>query len=283
MTGSEADEQREAVRKDWVGRSVHWDKRADEVAEPAERLNQPLIEAADIQAGQKVLDLASGAGEPALTIAEIVGETGHITLSDMVPEMLLGAGRRAKKLGITNAAVAIEDMAEMSFEDETFDRVTCRFGIMFCPNKEQAMEETFRVLKPGGKCAWMVWGPKPNNTAFAIIDRTANEVFGADNPLLDVELPFSCSEEGVLEDLVRGAGFETDGEQDVQLNPKLPADQPFWAAMVDMMVGRPRDAASADDRARFDILLKERFERTIKNGRYELSLHTRICTGQKPG
>ena len=85
----------ERVREDWSRRGKHWDSRADEVAEMADRFNQPLIEAVGIAPGHKVLDLASGAGEPALTVAGMVAPEGSVHCTDLVPEMMEGAKRRA--------------------------------------------------------------------------------------------------------------------------------------------------------------------------------------------
>ncbi len=275
------DQQREAVREDWAGRALHWDRHADMVAEPAERLNQPLIEAADIQPGQTILDIATGSGEPGLTVAKLVGANGHLTMSDMVPEMIAGAERRANDLGLTNIDYMIADMADLPPDANLYDRVISRFGLMFCPNKKKAVSEAFRVLKPGGRATWMVWGPKSNNSSFAVIDGAAKKIFGTDNPKLEFDLPFSLSENGALETLLRDAGFETEGEQDIKLHPKLPTDRPFWSAMVDMAVGRPRDAATEGDRAAFDREVEARFGDLIKDGRYHIDMHARICSGVK--
>lgn len=282
MTADSISRQREAVREDWVGRSKHWDGRADQVAEPAARLNMPLIEAAGIKSGQKVLDIATGAGEPGLTVATMIGPHGHLTMSDMVPEMIAGAKRRAGDQGLSNIDFIIADMANLPPKDDVFDRTICRFGLMFCPEKAAAASEAFRVLRPGGRAAWMVWGPKQNNSSFDIIDAAALAAFGADNPLHDLEIPFSLSEAGSLEALVRGAGFETGGEQDIKLAPKLPADRPFWSALVDMAAGRARDAASPEQRATFDSEIESRFAGLITDGKYHISMHTRICIGVKP-
>ena len=90
----------ERVREDWTRRGKHWDSRADEVAEMADRFNQPLIEAVGIAPGHKVLDLASGAGEPALTVAGMVAPEGSVHCTDLVPEMMEGreAARRRRRL-----------------------------------------------------------------------------------------------------------------------------------------------------------------------------------------
>lgn len=282
MTADSMSRQREAVREDWAGRAKHWDNRADQVAEPAERMNVPLIEAADIRSGQTVLDIATGAGEPGLTVANMIGPDGHLTMSDMVPEMIATAKRRAAEQGLTNIEFIISDMADLPSGDAQFDRTICRFGLMFCPEKPKAISEAYRVLKPGGRAAWMVWASKRDNLSFDIIDEAAKSIFGADNPLHDLERPFSLAAAGSLEALVRGAGFECDGEQDVVLSPKLPADKPFWGPLVDMAAGRARDAASPEERAAFDAEVERRFGKMITDGKYHISMHSRICSGLKP-
>ena len=89
----------ELVRADWAARGRHWDRRSDELAEQAARMNAPLIEAADIAAGQQVCDIATGAGEPALSVAALVGAEGRVFATDLCPEMMLGARRRAAAQG----------------------------------------------------------------------------------------------------------------------------------------------------------------------------------------
>ena len=143
----------ELVRADWAGRGRHWDRRADEVADQAARMNAPLIEAADIASGQQVCDIATGAGEPALSVAALVGAEGRVFATDLCPEMMLGARRRAAAQGLRNLTFRTADMLALPDADAAFDRVICRFGLMFCPDPDgrrgrgQARVEAGR---PGG-------------------------------------------------------------------------------------------------------------------------------------
>jgi len=141
----------EAVRVDWAARAVAWDERADEIAEMSSRLNAPMVEAAMLEPGMRVLDLASGAGEPLLSVAQAVGESGRVTALDLADEMLTGAKRRAHEAGLTNIDFRTGDMQALDEPDNVYDRVTCRFGIMFCPEPALAAREACRVLKPGGR------------------------------------------------------------------------------------------------------------------------------------
>ena len=157
------------VRANWTARSTAWDRWSDTIAQLAQRMNAPLLDAADLAPGQAVLDLASGIGEPALDIARRVGETGVVTATDMVPAMLVGARRRAAEAKLANIRFEIVDMEALPFADAAFDRVLCRFGIMFSPSADVALAEARRVLVPGGRAAYMVWGPRVDNTIFEVV------------------------------------------------------------------------------------------------------------------
>ena len=89
--------------------------------------------------GQAVLDLASGIGEPALDIARRVGETGVVTATDMVPEMLVGARRRAAEANLANIRFEIVDMEALPFATASFDVVSCRLGVMFATDRAAAL------------------------------------------------------------------------------------------------------------------------------------------------
>ena len=106
-----------AVKENWTTKSVAWNRWADVIAELAERLSDPLLDAAEVAPGQAVLDLASGIGEPALSCARRIGDTGRVTATDLVPEMLAGARRRAAEDGLANIDFEIADMEALPFAD----------------------------------------------------------------------------------------------------------------------------------------------------------------------
>ncbi len=81
-----------------------------------------------------VLDLASGEGDPVLTLAALVGEHGTVTATDVNPGPLAAAAVHARQSGISNIQFHVADAQQLPFEDAAFDRVTCRFGVMFFPD-----------------------------------------------------------------------------------------------------------------------------------------------------
>lgn len=107
------------VARNWTNRAPAWNKWAERVERMARRFNEPLIEAAGIAPGMHVLDLASGAGEPALTIARTVGAEGRVTATDLVDDMLEGTRRRARDADLTQLSCEVADMEQLPFEDST--------------------------------------------------------------------------------------------------------------------------------------------------------------------
>src|SRR5258708_33681538 len=117
-----------------------------------------LVELAAVHPGMRILDLASGTGEPALTLSPLVGEQGEIVGTDVNAQPLEIAAQRATAQGIRNVAFQVSDAHVLPFPDAAFDRVTCRFGVMYFRDVVQALREARRVLKPGGRIALVAWG-----------------------------------------------------------------------------------------------------------------------------
>lgn len=273
---------KERQRQSWNDRGIGWNKRAEEMAEMARRLNEPLLELVGISAGQHALDLASGAGEPALTIAEMVGPEGRVTATDLAEGMLAGAKRRAAERGLGNIGFEIADAEALPFPDAGIDRVTCRFGLMFFPNKPKALTECLRVLKPGGRAGFMVWGPLEENAVFQINMAAMLEVMGPQDDHF-LEMPFNLGQPGTLVGLLEQAGFTGVEEQVIQARRKAPGDQPFWRTNLDMSFGTLWMEASAAEREAVEAAIVRRLEEYRDGEHYRLPVHVRYAAGAKPG
>jgi ubiquinone/menaquinone biosynthesis C-methylase UbiE len=118
-----------------------------------------LVRYANPQPGMKVLDLASGTGEPAISVASWVGTGGHVTALDLSAELLQIAEQRAQARQLTNFSIRQGDAQSLPFRDHSFDLITCRFGVMFFEDSAKALQETYRVLTPGGRACFLAWGP----------------------------------------------------------------------------------------------------------------------------
>ena len=274
----------ELVRTDWAGRGRHWDRRADEIAEQAARMNAPLIEAADIATGQQVCDIATGAGEPALSVAALVGAEGRVFATDLCPEMMLGARRRAAAQALGNITFRTADMLALPDADSVFDRVICRFGLMFCPAPARAAAEAMRVLKPGGRVAYLVWGPREETTMFVVFVAAAEAVLGPLDEVeaIDLARPFSLGAPGALGRALTDGGLTHVEEREVRFAPRAPAKAPFWQAQFDMTFGRTLEAAGEARRRALKEAVAAGFERLREGDEIPLAVHVRIGTGVKP-
>ena len=283
MDADEIKRETERVRADWAGRGRHWDRRSDELAEQAARMNAPLIEAAEIAAGQQVCDIATGAGEPALSVAGLVGAEGRVFATDLCPEMMLGARRRAAAQGLRNITFRTADMLALPDADAVFDRVVCRFGLMFCPAPARAAAEALRVLKPGGRVAYMVWGPRAETTMFVVFVAAVEAVLGPIDDIeeIDLDRPFSLGATGALTGALTEGGFSHVEEHEIRFAPRVPAEAPFWQAQFDMTFGRALDGAGEDRRRALQEAVAAGFERLREGDEVPLTAHVRIGTGTK--
>ena len=147
---------------EWTGAKTvaAWRKWHAHIAAFSRGATEAILEAAQLRPGLHVLDLASGVGDPALSIAAEVAPTGRVTATDLGPDMMSLAEELARKKGITNIEFREANAESLPFADESYDILTCRFGIMFFPDLRKALRECFRVLKPGGRAAFVAWGKK---------------------------------------------------------------------------------------------------------------------------
>ena len=153
---------RELLHQEWTGdRTVAaWRKWHTQIAVFTHGATEAILEAAHLRPGMRVLDLACGVGDPALSIAAEVAPSGRVTATDLGPGMMSLAEELARKKGISNIEFREANAESLPFPGESYDVLTCRFGVMFFPDLPKALRECFRVLKPGGRAAFVAWGKK---------------------------------------------------------------------------------------------------------------------------
>ena len=272
--------ERAAARAQWAQRGPVWDRSASGSPQATNPYNQVLIDAVGATVGHTILDLASGAGEPAINLALRVGAEGLVVATDFSPEMLAGARRRAAEAGLANIRFAIADMAALPWRDAAFDAVTCRFGVMFPPDPAVAVAEARRVLRPGGRAGYMVWGPMEANTAYHVVRRTILGFFGedADKPISRHRFAAPGSIAGVLE----GAGFGDVEERDLVEDREVSAGTPVWRERMQRSFALYTERLDDSGRARLDDELARAFEPLRHGDVYRLTAHARLCFGTAP-
>jgi SAM-dependent methyltransferase len=151
---------RDQLRQEWTGDKTvaAWRKWHAQIALFTRGATEAILEAARLRTGMRVLDLACGVGDPALSIAQEVGPSGGVTATDLGPGMMSLAEELARKKGLTNLEFREANAEALPFADASYDVLTCRFGIMFFPDLPKALGECIRVLKPGGRAAFVAWG-----------------------------------------------------------------------------------------------------------------------------
>ena len=199
---------REKLHEEWTDRQTvaAWRKWQAQLSAFTRAATEALLESAQLRPGMRVLDLASGVGDPALSVAEAVGPSGHVIATDLGPGMIGLAEELAKACGLKNIEFRVANVEALPFLDESFDVVTCRFGVMFFPEQVKAFRECLRVLKRGGRVSFVVWGKREQpflGTTVGILTKYVEA------PVPDPDAPhaFMFGERGLLESRLKAAGF----------------------------------------------------------------------------
>jgi ubiquinone/menaquinone biosynthesis C-methylase UbiE len=184
-------------------------------------LNELIVNALAPTEGLRVLDLACGAGEPAFSLAAAVGPAGRVVATDLGAEVLTLVEQEARSRGVTNLECKTVDAQFLPFAKNSFDAVTCRFGVMFFPSCERALRECHRVLVPGGRAVFLVWGTSEQPFWQATIEILGNYVNLPEIPA-DAPYVFRFAEADKLSRALRAAGFESAQEERISLTLHWP-------------------------------------------------------------
>lgn len=224
----------EVVRA-WRESAAYWDRHRATIHTMFAPLTEALVEAADIEAGHRVLDVAGGPGEPSLSIAEIVGPEGLVVHTDVAPGMARAARDEAERLAVSNLVTAVAAGDAIPFADATFDRVVCRLGVMFFGDAALGLSEMVRVARPGGRVALVVWGFKENNPYFAIPSEAAGRYIPSPPDPPGAPGAWRFGDEGLLAGMLGDAGARDVVERRLafEIAAPLSFDQ-FWTVRVEM-------------------------------------------------
>ena len=203
------DQLKERVRRDWtdVATIEAWRRWREPFAVHTASLTEALLDAARIEPGQRVLDLASGAGEPALTLARRVGPEGRVTATDVSPGWLQVIEDAALAESLGNIDLVVADAHDLPFPDQAFDRLTSRLGVMFFADVQRALAECRRVVEADGRVAFLVWGSPEKNLFFDAVLRALAARVELPAPVPGAPGPLRFAAEGSLSRELEQAGF----------------------------------------------------------------------------
>ena len=225
----------QAVIDRWNDVAPFWEKHREIIRQMFAPVTQALVEDAQVGSGHSVLDIATGPGEPALSVAALVGPEGKVIGIDAAPEMVAAARRKAGQLGFRNAQFEVAYVDRLPFPDDTFDAVVSRFGVMFFPAPVDAVREMLRVLKPGRKLALAVWHFADSNPFHYAVSRVIERFVDSPPPEPDAPDAFRFASPGKLRDVLSEAGAMAPSERLLQFTIQAPVlVEDFWTLMRDV-------------------------------------------------
>jgi ubiquinone/menaquinone biosynthesis C-methylase UbiE len=272
--------------REWRESAAYWQAHAQTIRAMFAPVTSALIEEAHVRPGSHVLDVAGGAGEPSLTIAEVVGPEGSVTYTDAVREMVNAARAEARRRNIENISFKQCLADSLPFGDNLFDAAICRLGVMFFPNPGAGLREMLRVTKPGGCLSFAVWSASNSNPfAYLITDVLARHIPTAP---VDPDAPqaFRFAESKKLAGILKVAGAEQVRERLLKFHIEaLITRDEFWK-MRSGTSGTLReklDAMPAEKREQIAAEVKDAIAPFFPDERMSFPAEMLIVSGDKPG
>jgi ubiquinone/menaquinone biosynthesis C-methylase UbiE len=231
-------------RRNWGNVAAGWKKWWKTFEKGGQKVSDKLVELAEVKEGQRVLDIATGIGEPALTACRKIGDSGYLLATDISPEMLAIGRMRAQHEGLNNIEFKEGDAATLDLPSSTFDAALCRWGLMFLPNLSTVLKNIQRSLVSGGKFATAVWAEPAKvpqlNIAMSIVKQYLQL------PLSDAETqgPFSLADFNKLKNFLLQAEFSDIKSENVQVTFEFGSAEDYVsftqdiAAPVNMMLAK---------------------------------------------
>ena len=221
--------------KGWRDSAPFWEKHRETIRQMFAPVSQALIDDAQIARALSVLDIATGPGEPALTIASRVGPEGRVAGIDPAPEMVDAARRAAVRLGFKNAQFEVASADHLPFPADAFDAVVSRFGVMFFPSPLDGVREMLRVLKPGRKLALAAWHFADRNPFHYVLSRVMERFVDSLPPAPDAPDAFRFAAPGKLRDVLAEAGAMAPSERVLKFKIEASLSmEDFWSLRSEM-------------------------------------------------
>ena len=227
--------QKNEVISKWSESAPYWEKHREIIREMFAPVTQALIQDAGISGGNAVLDIATGPGEPALSIAQLIGAKGKVVGIDPVAEMVEAARREGQRGGFHNASFEVAFADSLPFPDGTFDAVVCRFGVMFVPSPLDSIREWLRVLKRGGRIAAAVWHFAERNPFHYVVAQIAERYFPSSPAAPDSPDAFRFADPGRLRAILSEAGVVATSERLLRFSIRASISvEDFWTLRREM-------------------------------------------------
>lgn len=273
---------RNLQKKTWNQSSPGWKKWDKLTMDFLKPVGEEIIRKLTPHGDDYVLDIATGTGEPGLTIATMLNN-GKVIMTDLAEGMLEVARENAAQRGIKNIETVVCDVSELPFQDNTFDVISCRMGFMFFPDMLMAATEMIRVLKPGGRIAASVWNGSDKNLWFTTAMSSVNRNMTLPPPLPGAPGMFRCAEENLMVDLFSKVGFKNISQKNIEDKLNCGTADVYWSFASEVVGPVVNSLSMADDTLKQKI--KDEIYTTINdtypNGKVAIDFSANVIYGEK--
>jgi len=262
-----------------------WQRYDDDEQRLSAHISERMLDLAEVRPGSRVLDIATGRGEPAVRAAARAAPDGFVLGTDISDAMLDFARARAAAKSVTNLRLHVTDGETLAgVPEQAFDAALCRWGLMFFNRPRQALESVRRCLRPGGKIVAALWAA-PEQVSWCALPRAvlARHV---ELPAIDGAAPgpFRYAAAETFRADLTGAGFSVDHEEELTtslMEAATPDGLVEWClafGFARMLVDQPESVSTAWRR---DMLAEAERYRDA-DGMYRLGGVTRLVVGRAP-
>jgi SAM-dependent methyltransferase len=270
----------------WESVAGGWERQRSLVWTFSHEVGERLVDALDPQPSETILELACGPGDTGFAAAARLGETGRLLSTDFAEGMVAAARRRAAELGLRNVEHRVVDGQAIDLADASVDGVLCRWGYMLMPDPALALAETWRVLRPGGRVAFSVWGEARDNPWASVAGKVAVDLGFAQPPEPDAPGPFRLGDAERVRSLVEAAGFGSPQIENVAVQWRYGSFDEYWETSRDLSFNLATTLATIDaqDAARLHEATRLAFAPyTLADGSLEIQGLTRNVLARKAG
>ncbi|HEY1595686.1 MAG TPA: class I SAM-dependent methyltransferase [Thermoleophilaceae bacterium] len=265
-------EYRKLSHDTWEQMAAAWDEWTDVIVEQSRAPTEQMVAALSPRPGETILELASGAGVGGFAAAAAMGGEGRLIMTDFAEQMVVAMRRRGADLGFDNIEYRVMDAEQMDIDDDSVDGVLCRWGYMLMADPAAALRETRRVLRPGGRLSFSVWGAPEDNPWGSVPSRVLLERGHLEPPENGAPGIFALGDAGRIDALVTGAGFERPQLEEVRLTWNYVDFAHFWSFITEAAGGIALVFEQLDARETAEVRadIETRLEQYKTGGGYDM-------------
>ena len=223
----------DASRSQWSNAAEGWAEGSERREEgPSGAAADWMLEAAAPAPGERVLELACGAGDVGFRAAEAVGGTGRVVCSDFAEPMEEVVRERAAARDLEQVEGRVLDAERLDLGGDRFDVILCRMGLMLMSDPSSALRGSAEALDRDGRLAVAVWGAPDGKPWLSAVTDATMEVLGAPPPAPGAPGPFALADHGRLGGLIAGAGLADVVVEDIESARRHDSLDDWWAEML---------------------------------------------------